>query len=72
METETLYVVGKTAGSEQWECCGVFTSKDAAIEACQTEQHFVGPLTINEFIGPRTEWVGAWYPKLQEEPCAAT
>ena len=67
-----LWIVGRIDNSaHEWECCGVFDSVGLAVTHCSTEQHFVGPLNLNEYIESRQAWPGAWYPRLQEEPRSA-
>jgi len=46
----------------------VFDNKDSAVALCTTDEHFVGPMELNEHIETRQEWPGGWWPKLEDEP----
>jgi len=72
-----LWVVGRVGRvgrvndleSLSWEFCGVFDTIDAAISACVTECHFVGPAILNECIPEESTetWPGGFYPSEIEE-----
>lgn len=58
-----LWIVGKVVEGSEWEFDGVFDSEEKAIAACKSENHFIGPATLNKEIPEDcVEWVGAYYP----------
>lgn len=60
-----VWIVGKKTGAlpDQWEFQGVFDSELSAIDACNSESHFVGPATLNQVIEDSSEqWPGAYFP----------
>jgi hypothetical protein len=67
-----LWVVGLAHGPEEedadkesgvWSIIGVFNTKRAAVDACTTDNHFVGPMMLNERLPDEPEpWQGAFYP----------
>ena len=66
-----IWCVGRVDTKEHkhaWELCGVFDNKDSAVALCTTDEHFVGPMELNEHIETRQEWPGGWWPKLEDEP----
>jgi len=60
-----LWIVGRIVGPgpNGWEFVGVFDEEQAAIEACPTPSHFLGPATLNERLPDETQpWPGSYYP----------
>ena len=53
---------------EVWELQGIFSSEEAAIAACRSSQHFVGPVEVDKRLPERTvDWRGLYYPRGQKE-----
>ena len=51
------------------ETCGVFNSKELALDACYRENCFIGPCELNtEMPREKHDWIGGWYPALEDEP----
>lgn len=75
METEktVVFVVGRMIAEESagfvWDFFGVFDTEKAAVAACTTPQHFVGPVELN-FRTPdeRENWPGSWFPLAEDKP----
>jgi len=69
-----LWIVGRALDPEDkrvWAFIGMFDDKQAAIEACTTRDHFVGPAILNERLPDELEsWPGAYYPLAS--PCGET
>ncbi len=71
----TVWVVGRIIGPWPvpkethctWELCGVFEAEADAVAVCRSERHFVGPVEMNLEL-PETQWPGAYYPLLTENP----
>jgi len=64
-----LWIVGKTTNWPVWEFQGVFDDYNKALDACKTNNHFVGPATLNEVLSEETTyWPGAYYPLMEPEP----
>jgi hypothetical protein len=61
-----IWIVGQIGieheGRREWAFCGAFSSKAAALAACLTPMHFVGPAQIDERIDEPREWPGVEYP----------
>jgi hypothetical protein len=63
-----LWIVGK-ATLFSWECQGVFDDEDKAVAACIADSYFIGPAILNRSVDDNPiEWIGAYYPRLQEKP----
>ena len=60
---ESLWIVGREFDYNAWEFCGVFSTKQKALDACATREHFIGPATLDERLPDmRITWPGAYYP----------
>jgi len=63
---DKLFVVGEHLGEVStgaiWDCVGVFDTEEKAVEACIKDNHFVGPLILNEAINDHLPWEGCYYP----------
>jgi hypothetical protein len=61
-----LFVVGKYIECDcgkAWEIAGVFDREEKAVEACISDNYFVGPIAMNEpFPDESVKWPGAYYP----------
>ena len=69
MPNRMVYIVGEVNDVvlKAWDVVGVFTSEARAVEACTSEDHFVGPMRLNMiWPEPSVEWYGLWYP-LRED-----
>jgi hypothetical protein len=66
-----VFVVGVNFPKESqrvWEFVGVFTTKEKAVAACTSPNHFVGPVLLNKRAPEETvSWPDSWYPKLEGE-----
>lgn len=64
-----LWVCGLcTNFPNSWELVGVFSTKQKAIDACENEHYFIGPVLLNEEIKQHAlRWPGAYYPKQKEK-----
>ncbi len=70
-----LWIVGKMNPEDaqksdvegrRWEFQGVFSTEVAAVSACSSAFHFVGPATLNRQLPDELiPWNGAYYPKAQ-------
>ena len=57
-----LWVVGQVHPGSM-DIQGVFNTERRAIDACKTENHFVGPMRMNfEYSQETTEWADAYFP----------
>jgi len=70
-----LWVVGQykklTSKGVVWHFQGVFDSEKKAIEACEDENYFIGPINLNLILPKGGEvWPGCYYPKARVA-CAA-
>ena len=69
--SDAVWIVGKRTGnpwreSMTWEFQGVFSDREAAIAACRSDAHFVGPAVMDcELPDEETPWDGACYPMLE-------
>jgi hypothetical protein len=72
MDVMKVWVVNRNVGRNglDWEFCGVFSTKDKALEACLNDDYWIGPAYLDEFDDTEEtiNWVGAWYPYLEEDP----
>jgi len=51
-----------------WEFTGVFDDEDKAIAACQDENYFIAPVTLNKpFPHEKVEMPGGYYPLAKTE-----
>jgi hypothetical protein len=67
--SQKLFIVGrKDLEPRAWEFIGVFDDEAKAVAACITDDHWVGPVTLNENVETGTGWPGAWYPTLEDRP----
>lgn len=59
-----VWVCGQNKFGGRWELQGVFSTEEAAIDACRDHTYFVGPIKLNESLPHETlpEWPGAHYP----------
>ena len=49
-----------------WEFQGVFSTEQGAIDACLTDQYFVGSAMLNEtWPEEQVIWPGSYYPKAE-------
>lgn len=62
---ELVFFVGDMR-TDPWSVVGVFEVEAAAVKACTTGCHFVGPIELNKPFPDVTEWPNQYYP-LQEE-----
>ena len=65
---DIVWVVGQiTEGgvsSDEWELSGIYTDESLAIDACRSDDYFIGPVSLNKpFPYERTIWYGSYYPK---------
>ena len=79
-ETSNTWIVGLVRddpkdGENTWMVIGVYDAEDRAIEVCTTDDHFVGPLVMNETNNDITEldvkcspWPGLWFPAVGNNP----
>ena len=66
-----LYAVAIVTNHENvdWEFVGIFDDKQKALDCCYDENCFIGPCKLNvEMPREKHDWIGAWYPALEEEP----
>ena len=72
MDKEIVWVAGQLAedpsaqefNPDAWELVGVYTEEELAVDACRTENYFIGPVSLNDTFPPeKTRWVGSYYPK---------
>ena len=66
-----VWIVGKALdpATSSWEFQGVYDTERKAIAACTEDAFFIGPANLNCTLPTReVEWVGAWYPRLQDKP----
>lgn len=69
-QMQTLWVVSKmhTYRTPDWTFQGVYDSEEKAIQACLTEDYFIGPVGLNEPIPhERMAWPGAYFPLLENK-----
>lgn len=66
---ETLYVVGCwLEKAPRWMIIGVFTTEAAAVAACRTPRHFVGPIPVDTDLGDTCEpWPDSYRPVEDKE-----
>ena len=58
----TLWVHGRKI-AETWELQGIYDEQQKAIDACQTEFDFIGPVELNTALPTvTTTWPGCYYP----------
>lgn len=70
-----LWIVGQNTaedpyaeGAKSWEFVGVYSSEHLAVDACGTERHFVGLVTLDDTLPDETvEWPHAYYPKAAQQ-----
>jgi hypothetical protein len=61
-------VIQETPLGQIWDFQGLYTSKDKAIEACKTKNHFIGPAVLNDPVPENQhEWPGAYYPLAENQ-----
>lgn len=64
-----LFIVFKYLEDRTQCFCGAFTDVGRAIDACDTDEHWIGPAVLNDGIeGDDCSWPGAWYPRRQKRP----
>lgn len=65
---QQLWVCGLYTGTYgSWEIVGVFSTKQKAIDACENEYYFVGPIILDEDVNQKSQpWPGAYYPKQKK------
>jgi hypothetical protein len=65
-----VYVVGEVISytDKSWSIIGVFNTEKEALKHCKTEDYFIGPIQIGKAFHKKSEWKGAWYPKLESKP----
>jgi len=67
-----VYCVGQLLSKRKrtnWQIIGVFSIKEKALEVCRTENHFIGPLTLDHDLGDNlVSWEGAYYPLIENDP----
>lgn len=57
------WIVGKHCEIFGWHFQGIFDCEQKAVDACVTDQYFVGPCRMNETLPDEpTEWEGVYYP----------
>jgi len=59
---------GKGWKSLGWQLMGVYTTQGQAIDSCENERDWIGPVTENEPMPEDAEWDGVWYPAVQARP----
>jgi hypothetical protein len=59
-----LWIAGKLIKSgKNWEILGVFSTEQLAVDACSTDDHFVGPIKLDEKLSEdNIDWAGHYYP----------
>ena len=68
-----LWIVGQVPSLEgsannEWQFAGVFSSEKLAIEACRTDNYFIGPAKLDAPLPHETfDWPGAYYPHFVEQ-----
>jgi hypothetical protein len=68
----TLWVVGRwityaITSLRRWEICGVFSTEQKAIDVCQDETYFIGPVELDQQLPVETiSWPNVYYPKTKE------
>lgn len=64
--SKKVWITGKVKSEEEylhWEFQGVFTTEEAAVAACVTDLHFVGPAILdNRLPEDNAKWEGSYYP----------
>ena len=58
---ELVFVVGDHS-TDPWNVVGVFEVEAAAVRACTTSCHFVGPIQLNKAFPDITDWSNMYYP----------
>ena len=58
---ELVFVVGDHS-TDPWKVVGVFEVEAAAVRACTTSCHFVGPIQLNKAFPDITDWSNMYYP----------
>lgn len=59
-----------------WSVVGVYNDEKLAVEVCETKDHFVGPLVMNEAYDQdfdinditKSPWPGLWFPCSGDNP----
>ena len=67
---QTVWLVGKLMDEPApWEIVGVFATEQDAVNACDEELMFIGPLELGKKTPKETtQWPGAYYPLCEEKP----
>lgn len=63
-----LLLVGLYAEVSQWEFCGIYDNKDAALNRCTQDNNFIWLVGLNESMPESTTEQESFYPKLNDEP----
>ncbi len=61
-----VWIVGRVKDEESlvWDFQGVFTTEDAAVNACRDISYFVGPATLDEVLPHSTmDWPDSYRPQ---------
>jgi len=67
VEAVKVFVVGQYCGPKTlWKIIGVFDTEKAAIAACSTPHHFIGPVDLNKIFyrADGETWPGCFYPNF--------
>ena len=52
-----------------WDFHGVFDTEEQAVGICKTENHFVGPVQLNQELPEEpVTWPGCYYPLVENNP----
>lgn len=59
-----VWVCGRLNGYGSWDFLGVYSTDDRAIHACQSDVHFIAPMSMDDTAPDEpTPWPGAYFPK---------
>jgi hypothetical protein len=81
--TSTVWVLGRVTGPPAWaatppgrivlawEVCGIFTTREKAVEVNRGPAFFVGPVPVDQHLPTETvEWPGVQWPwDVRSSPC---
>lgn len=59
-----LWVLGANV-EQDWAICGIFSTREGAVEHCTTEDHYIFPLMLDDWLGDEHTPAPAIYPLLE-------
>jgi len=63
----TLWIVGKVWSHRFWEYQGIFDDEQMAVDACEDDNWFIGPVKMNEKVPVQCmDWPGAYFPLAEK------